>query len=397
MDIFIMGTFREKNAGDDAIFSPMIADLKEAIPDAKFIIPTRCPHFLLDRYGDKYDIEPISVTLKDVTIKLPLFIFKGLKSVYKSDIVLITQSMLYDYKLFNPKHNSLFGIFGLFLYAKLLGKTVGFYNATIGPLNTWTGRTILRFMSNRTDFIILRDNWSVEVLKQLNVTKPPIYITADEAFNAVPVSKKEATQIMTSEGINLERKLVGVNINFYIGTWVKSDINEEKFIEIISESIDRIIEELAVDVVFVITDHFDIDLTNKIKNKVKHKDNVTRVDNMKYDHPELMGILGQLDMFIGMRLHSIVMAATMNTPIIGIIYVDKVRSFIKMMGQEDKVIEFEDLNVENFVSKANELWLQKEKTKNELKPVIEELQQKAHSSSNILLKCIPKAHTENEV
>lgn len=381
-----MGTFREKNAGDDAIFSPMIADLKEAIPDARFIIPTRCPHFLLDRYGDKYDIEPISVTLKDVTIKLPLFIFKGLKSVYKSDVVMITQSMLFDYKLFNPKHNSLFGIFALFLYAKLLGKTIGYYNATIGPLNTWAGRAILRFMSNRTDFIILRDNWSAEVLKQLNVTKPLIYVTADEAFNATPVSKEEAIQIMTREGINPERKLVGVNVNFYIGTWVKSDINEEKFIEIISESVNRIIEELDVDIVFVITDYFDIDLTNRIRNRVKHQRNVTMVDNKKYDHPELMGILGQLDMFIGMRLHSIVMAATMNTPIIGIVYVDKVRSFMKMLKQEDKVIEFKDLDVENLVSKAKELWLQKEKVKKEVEPVIEELQQKAHSSAKILLK-----------
>ena len=108
-----------------------------------------------------------------------------------------------------------------------------------------------------------------------------------------------------------------------------------------------------------------------------------------------MGILGLLDVFIGMRLHSIVMAVAMNTPIIGIVYADKVRDFMKTLRQEDRVIEFKDLNVENLVSKAEELWLQREEVKRELKPVVGELQQKARQSAIILKQVVGSGKNEN--
>ena len=393
MNIFILGAFRELNAGDDAVFDSMIRDLEIAIPGARFIVPSRCPHFLLEKYGDKYNIEIVSVTLKDI-INLPSFIFRSLKSVYKSDVVLITQSFLYDYKLFNPKHNILFGILGIFIYTKFLRKKIGYYNADVGPLNTQIGRVIVHFMSNNVDFIILRNNEAFRILNQLNVTKPLIYVAADSALNSKPVPKEKAILIARKEDIDPKRN-IGINVNFYIGTWVKSSIKEVEFIELISESADRIIEKLGVGVVFVTTNHLDIELVNRIKNRMRHQRNAVAVDNKKYNYQELMGIIGQLDIFIGMRLHSIVMAVAMNTPIIGIVYADKVRDFMKTLRQEDRVIEFKDLNVENLVSKAEELWLQREEVKRELKPVVGELQQKARQSAIILKQVVGSGKNEN--
>ncbi|MFH1415733.1 MAG: polysaccharide pyruvyl transferase family protein, partial [Elusimicrobiota bacterium] len=60
----------------------------------------------------------------------------------------------------------------------------------------------------------------------------------------------------------------------------------------------------------------------------------------KWDRPEeLADILSKLDLLIGMRLHSLILGALVNIPMLGVGYDPKVREFCNLAG-----IEYLDLD-----------------------------------------------------
>ena len=47
-----------------------------------------------------------------------------------------------------------------------------------------------------------------------------------------------------------------------------------------------------------------------------------------------MGIIGNMDMVIGMRFHSLIFAAVMNIPVVGIMYLHKSECFLEEIAQK---------------------------------------------------------------
>ena len=63
---------------------------------------------------------------------------------------------------------------------------------------------------------------------------------------------------------------------------------------------------------------------------------------------ELRGMLAQSELVVGMRLHSLIFAASLGTPIVGISYDVKVDSFIKDSGAK-YLIRLEKLTAEDLI------------------------------------------------
>lgn len=66
--------------------------------------------------------------------------------------------------------------------------------------------------------------------------------------------------------------------------------------------------------------------------------------NEKYNTEEFLSIIGNFDLLIGMRLHALVFAAVMQTPLLAISYDPKVDSFVNAIGEKpigtvEKLIE----------------------------------------------------------
>ena len=65
---------------------------------------------------------------------------------------------------------------------------------------------------------------------------------------------------------------------------------------------------------------------------MKHREKAILMKD-QVDVEEMLGLLGNLHMMIGMRLHSLIMAAVMGVPIVGISYDPKIDSFMKQTSQ----------------------------------------------------------------
>jgi polysaccharide pyruvyl transferase WcaK-like protein len=77
---------------------------------------------------------------------------------------------------------------------------------------------------------------------------------------------------------------------------------------------------------------------------VQHKSHITVIGNDRYSSEEIMGVMGRMKYFAGMRLHSLILASAMNVPCIGLAYAPKVRHFMDLMGTPEALIELTEFS-----------------------------------------------------
>jgi polysaccharide pyruvyl transferase WcaK-like protein len=54
--------------------------------------------------------------------------------------------------------------------------------------------------------------------------------------------------------------------------------------------------------------------------------------------PEMLrGLLGRMDLVVGLRLHSLILSAAMGVPVVGLNYDPKIEGFMEYAGMEDYV------------------------------------------------------------
>lgn len=77
---------------------------------------------------------------------------------------------------------------------------------------------------------------------------------------------------------------------------------------------------------------------------------------------EIKYLLSKMDLVIGMRLHSLILAASEGVPVIGINYFTKIRRFMETIGQENFVIDLGEIQTEYLYNKINDVLHKKDET-----------------------------------
>ena len=375
--ITILGSNSGRNAGDAAILASIMDGISKLHPDTIFDVPTTNPNFIKKNYGKKYNVNPISImpwTLSVRLLGLPTLI-----SIARSDLVLITDGIIFDIKLFNPAFNFLITLIFLVPFARLFRKSVVCFCVGIGPLNTYWGKIFARLVGNRCQQIMVREKDSYDLMRSIGVnTKMDIY--ADIAFRNLPVPTK-------INFTNKNKGIIGINITGYGSTWIKgrnSNTNWDKITETLINTMNKLVENLSVNVAIITTQIMDIEFAKKIINGVKYSESVKFFNNNDYSNHQLMGIMGQLDLFIGMRLHSLILASAMTTPIIGLTYAPKVLSLMELLDLKKYVLELNRIKGDTLYQLIYQAWQEKNDLKTKLAPKIETLKNQANLATQEL-------------
>jgi len=94
----------------------------------------------------------------------------------------------------------------------------------------------------------------------------------------------------------------------------------------------------------------DDQVSKEIISLMKYKENVFLLRG-DYSPKELRAFFRQMDLVIGMRMHSLVLASTMNVPVIGIALSPKFHSFFKLIGQSEYLMTLNNVNYSNLLEK----------------------------------------------
>ena len=405
--IAIFGSYGGHNAGDDAILCPIIRDILKTIPEAEFLLLTRTPSFykrLLN--NDRIRMVPLSPLSKNEVPKqfhkmkalrifmqmkyigLGFYGWQAINSILNSDVILMIQNTFFDHKLSSPLFNVLPAWSVEIPFAKILKKKVVAYNTGLGPIKTEQGRKMLRRILNSCDFVSLRQHEGLDFIRK-NHIDVPVYLGADPALNNNPLPKEEAMELLEKEGIDFSKPLLGVNINVYIDQWMidgKKGLTKKEFILLISNAVKEIINQEVIQPVIVCTNHMDFEISEELKETINP--NIAMLDNYKYDHHQLMGMIGCMDLLLGTRMHACVLAAAMSVPVVSINYAPKVKDFMYLIGLRDYTNEVNNLSELSLRNSLASAWIDRKALKREIEKKLPRLKKKASYPAIILKKLL---------
>lgn len=385
--ITVLGNFSGRNAGDAAILGCLLKDISTRFKRAKFYIPTINTKFV-NRSFSIYNIHPVGMMPWNLSAKilgLPV-----LRTVLSSDLVLVTDAILFDRKLYNPLFNYLWTLSKILPMANKRGIPVVLYNSSLGPVRSKAGKQALEQVIDSAELLILRDKESVELLQRLGLDHPNIVEGADCALNAEPANEKRFQEICDAEALfQSTRPVVGFNVNSYVDAFVRNDgvsFGRESLVRLYAETVDRVIEALGVDIIFTETQHMDMNIANEVLAAVRQRQRVRLISNRKYSYGDICSVLRRLDLFVGMRTHSLILSSAMGTVPVGIVTYPKNRGYMRTIGLGKNLIEFADLSTDKFVELIISAFHQRSELKNEMIPLL--LREKA-KARDAALQLIP--------
>ncbi len=321
----ICGAYGRGNAGDEAILKAILSQLREIDEDLPFWVMSR-------------NKKETRVTNK--TRAMYLFnIFAFIRSLRKADIFVngggsliqdITSSRSLYFYLFTLK------------VAKWCGCKIIMYGCGIGPIISEKNRRMAAYVLNSTaNIITLRDSVSLELLRELKVERPEIILAADPTVCIEKASPNAVEAAFIGEGVPADVRKIG----FCLRNW--PDFTNPG---IIGAAADYAREKYGLIPVFLpIEIPKDISAADKVASYMSGQ---YYACSRKHEVEEIIGMLGSMDVVVGMRLHSLIFATAGGAPVIGISYDVKVDSFIKDIGST-ACIPLVSLNHENLTQEID--------------------------------------------
>ncbi len=310
-DIIISGYHGFANSGDEALLFAILSTLRKKKPDISVTVLSKTPEETARVYGVK------SINRYNL--------FKIVKEMRKAKMLLFGGgSLLQDV----TSSKSLRYYLAIIKLAQKCGIKTMLYANGIGPITKKGNRRLASKILNKADVITLRDDKSDVELKNLGVTKPFIEITADPAFTLNTDLTLSGDYYKKMAGIPEGTKLCVVSVR----EWKNAAAN---FSEIMASMCDYMIEKYDIYPLFVPMQYpHDIEISERIMKKMKNRGYII---NRELSVPEMFSVLSEAEFVIGMRLHSLIYATTLEIPAMALVYAPKVSAFMESIGQTDCV------------------------------------------------------------
>jgi len=363
--IMISGYYGFNNTGDEAILKSMVRAFKEKIPQIKIVVLSHSPLQTSQTYQikaiNRLHLIDIMLCLRDTN----LFISGG-------------GGLLQDS---TGKGWSILYYLGLILVAKIVKVPVMIYAQGIGPVNKRINKKLIKWILNKVDLITVRDNSSKELLENLEVVKPSIYVNSDPVFllkkkniNHTIDSHPSIRELIKSDN----RPLIGISVRE-----CKSNGSDLK--RIFAQAADYLIENYQAKIIFFpFKFDEDVHISEKILSLMKNQADLMKI---KLEPEELLSLLSRLSLVVGVRLHSIIFSSMANIPFVAFDYDPKVKYFVKDLGLSELLLEIdEDISLKNFQKKIEYVRENNDKIKDILLEKVNNLEEKALTNNELVFK-----------
>ncbi|MGA1842010.1 MAG: polysaccharide pyruvyl transferase family protein [bacterium] len=368
--ILISGGYGNGNAGDEALLITMLEHLRNELDgDCELKIFSDNVSFSCKRFkehfiysGGRGIFEENKKGLSSIE-----WFYENIKAIIWCDLFITGGgTILQDSTniFFIP-----FWLSKIFL-AYVFRKKTMMYGIGVGPMNSRLMRFLCKIIVNRMDLITLRGKFSYYELRDMNIKRPSIYVTADPAVALKPSPAVIAQKILESEGIDLNFKFVGFCVRQWYITHRKSlrgvpywsAENRRKYegvIESFARIADHIIARHKRHILFIpmsiVGTKDDREAANDIAGKMKQKLEYVHIIKGDYSPQDIKSLIGQCSALIAMRLHSAIFAVPLRIPLIPIAYGMKMKDFMEEFGLGDHVIRLDDISDNDLLIRVDEI------------------------------------------
>lgn len=325
--VLICGAYGKGNAGDDAILKSIVRQMKHIDQDMPIYVLSHNPIQTRQRYyvGAVYAFNPFGCW--HIMRHTKLFLSGG-------------GSLIQD----KTSTRSLWYYLWCIRLAKLAGNRVLMYGCGIGPVDGIRNRRMAAKIMNRSvDAITLREDMSLEELRDMGVTKPDIHITADPALLLQPGEDGAVESFLQSMGLNPD----GAYALYVLRPWDGFDQKKQS----ICEAIKRIEARHGLTpVFFALEPERDIAPCREVADLLG--ENSVLISAPK-DEKLLIGMMRKMRVVVSMRLHTLIFASSVGARLAAISYDPKVTGFMRYIGQKH-CLAFDDVTAERLTAVIEE-------------------------------------------
>jgi len=301
MKILLSGYFGFNNLGDEAILASMVDMIRAETDEAELTVLTQNTAETKVKYNTetiyRYDIFKIAAAMK----KADIFISGG-------------GSLLQDVTSLRSVPYYL----GLIFLAQVFNLKTIFFAQGVGPVNNSFYRFLIKKVLSRVDFLSVRDLNSKLFLEEIGIERNKIKLIDDPVYG-LNICKGSDSEVSNT-------KKIGVSVR----SW-----QDNSYLQKVAEFLNYLIkkEEYTV-TIFPFHEGEDERVSEQLKNMLyTQAEIIDYTDDMK----KINNLYSTFDVFIGVRLHSLIFAAINCVPFIGISYDPKVESLIQEMNYQPNI------------------------------------------------------------
>lgn len=342
--IVIAGYFGFGNLGDELILAAMINSLRAQKSDLTITVLSGNPKDTQKTHRVE------SIAWED---------YVGIvQAVSTCDLVILGGGGLFhDYwgvepqSILTTRHSGFAFYTSIALLASIHKKKLMLSAVGVGPLLSEQGRQLMKAIAAQADLITVRDPESMQQLISLGIPGQKISLTADAVFSLDGIAQSGSVAPN-------ESPLLGVSLRHW-------DVNVDpvRWQHETALALDQFLDAHPTARVLFIpfqraADAFldDHSVAKSIQGSLKNKNRASILPKNAGTSARLAAI-SQCDLFLGMRLHSIILALMNHIPVIGIRYDPKVQALLQQFQLEKNLVCIDELESTALFTLLEDNWL----------------------------------------
>lgn len=304
----VCGAYGRGNAGDDAILEAIVKELRQIDPDLPVWVLSRSP----SDTRMTYRVNSI------YTFSFLRFLRRmGRTRLYINGGGSLMQDV-------TSRRSLWFYLFTIWA-AKRRHNKVLMYGCGIGPIRYPSNRKLAaRILQENVDAITLRDTHSLTELQDMGITKPNVILSADPTV-ILPAAQAEIIDgMLESRGLDPTGRYIGFTLRPWPGFEDKLDV--------FAQAADYAYTHHGLTPVFLpIEQRLDVAACQKAADLMTAPYHIIG-DTGVSDHT--IGLFARMKVVVSMRLHALVFSAGQGVPLVGVVYDQKISSFLTYIGQD---------------------------------------------------------------
>lgn len=373
--VFICGYYGFDNAGDEAILSALLAELRRLQPDLDATVVSG---------------SPVDTSLQHAVKAVPWADPAAMaEAVQYSDLVIVGGGGLFhDYTGFIPTGLFTEGNWGLGFHATaaLLGalfkRPVALCGLGIGPIFSTHGKRFTRTACEAAGVITVRDEASQSLLAEIGVPRERVLVTADPAFalELPPVFPAHNPWVREPRlAVVVRPWSFGVHPAFWEGQ--------------VAETVDLYLERTGGFAVLIPfqghpgEQEDDLAVAQRIYDRMKRQDQAWIIRE-KYSPENLAAMLALSDIVLGMRLHALVFSILAHVPFVALSYDPKVTQLARLAGQDPFVMDLGAVDARALDALLERAMAAKDDIRPRFETLAEHLAGRARANARIALQAL---------
>ncbi len=272
---------------------------------------------------------------------------------------------------------------GLLKMAQAMKVPTMVFGQGIGPLKYGLNRWFLKQIFKNVNAISVRDEESYEFLQRLGMgQQQQLHLTADPVLTLNAVHPHHARELLLNEGVDPTLPMIGVSIRPW-RTWFEKQL--KAFTAVLAQFARTCGAQL---VLIPFQPNHDTWMCDEVAYSLMSRPHAPTVTVLRghYSPIEVQGMIGCLEMMVGMRLHALIMSAAEYVPAVGLVYDPKVRRFAEQAGYKYMSSITALNNVDYFYDYLTYTWTHRDAIKAQLHAKMPPLQARVYTARENALR-----------